>query len=136
MICDSVGQNVSLSYIKIKLYLVSYIELSDLSFLSLLLSADVNWCYYLLSANVILVLSTEATTHLMDCILVFQVLEMTYKWLDIFVCFHLFCCCSSPPCKLPYKFVHLCVSEISTFVNQLFILKNIYVYPSYLVQWN
>ena len=110
MICDSVGQNVSLSYIKIKLYLVSYIELSDLSFLSLMLSADVNWCTSILSANVILVLSTaenvilvlstEATTHLLvDCMLVFQVWEMTYKWLDIFVCFHWFCCCSSPPCK-------------------------------------
>ncbi|XP_058781664.1 uncharacterized protein LOC131655881 [Vicia villosa] len=46
---------------------------------------------------VILVLSTEATNALIvDCMLVFQGREKTYKWLD-FVWFHLFCYCSNPP---------------------------------------
>ncbi|XP_058730409.1 uncharacterized protein LOC131602339 isoform X1 [Vicia villosa] len=46
---------------------------------------------------VILVLSIEATNALIvDCMLVFQGREKTYKWLD-FVWFHLFCYCSIPP---------------------------------------
>ena len=45
----------------------------------LIFFADVN-CYYLLSGNVILVLSTEVITHLfVDFILVIQVWKKTYK---------------------------------------------------------
>ena len=56
----------------------------------LIIFADVN-CYYLLSGNVILVLSTEATTHLlMNFILVIQVCKKTCKRLNIFVCFVVF----------------------------------------------
>ncbi|XP_058786635.1 uncharacterized protein LOC131661201 [Vicia villosa] len=84
----------------------------------LLLLKDTNFVFFngiprllsLLHANVILVLSTEATNALIvDCMLLFQGREKTYKWLD-FVWLHLFCyCCSNPSCVNFFKILYTCV---------------------------